>query len=380
MFIEIRQAGFTNKGAELMIRAIVEKVDQFCPNARYTMVPNRNSAPFEKRMKCGFYQGTQYWKYGFQWGKIFDFFPRDLRSRYGLVLDREVSVVLDAAGFRYGDQFRSGNCVELAHSCKRWKKHGVKIILLPQALGPFDRRKTKNAIKEVADCADLIFARENESYENITNVVGERPNIKLAPDFTNLLEGIVPEWHDEKKHQFCIVPNYRMMDKTCKKVSEAYLLFLIKTAAYLIQNKIKPFFLIHEGSDDYELAKRVNQEVGDVLEIIQESDPLKIKGALGSCIATIGSRYHGLVSALSQGVPCLATSWTHKYKLLLDDYGFSDGMITLPCSDEDLYQKLDVIINSKSRKEIASTIKNKSIHLKRKTENMWKTVQPVLLK
>jgi hypothetical protein len=63
--------------------------------------------------------------------------PAGIREQYGVVLDKEVNVVLDAAGFAYSDQWGPDLSEELARSSKRWKKQGSKVILLPQAFGPF---------------------------------------------------------------------------------------------------------------------------------------------------------------------------------------------------------------------------------------------------
>ncbi len=42
---------------------------------------------------------------------------------------------------------------------------------------------------------------------------------------------------------------------------------------------------------------------------------------IGKTACVVGSRYHALVAALSQGIPCMALSWSHKYRELLKPFG-----------------------------------------------------------
>jgi len=378
--IEIRKAGFLNKGAELMLYSVLEKMKAAYPDAKFAMEPYRVSAPYEKRALLGFYQKPRLFKMGIQFGQLFNLVPGIIKDTLGIVTDKDVDIVIDAAGFLYSDQWDVRSSLELSDSCKRWKKNGTKVILLPQAFGPFKNPNIRKAIKVVLNNADLVFAREKVSYDYLVDVAGERPNLKMAPDFTNLIEGVLPDKFNTQTNRFCLVPNYRMIDKTPKEQSEAYLPFMINCAKYLVKKNVKPFILVHEGADDLMLAEKINKAVGDILPIIKETNPLKIKGILGACEGTLGSRFHGLVSALSQGVPALATSWSHKYQMLYDDYGFSEGLLDVTSSEQELHAKLDLLINEASKARIKQTLAQNSASLKEQSKAMWDDVFAALNK
>lgn len=364
-----------------MLHAILQKVKEEFPSAKFVMAPGayNSSAPYAKRAELGLFQKAWLWHHGFQLGDLAGLVPKKIREMYGVHLDREVDVVLDAAGFAYSDQFGARNSLELAKSCKRWKKNKACVILLPQAIGPFSSSKIKDAIRTVADHADLIFLRERISYDHLVSVAGERPNIRMAPDFTNLIKGELPVNFDANNNRFCLVPNYRMIDMTPKEQSEAYLPFLIKCTNYLLEKDLKPFIMVHEGTKDSILAEKIRNAVGGCIQIVKESHPLKIKGILGACEGTISGRFHGLVSALSQGVPSLGTGWSHKYRMLFEDYGFSEGLIHVTMDEEELRQKIDLISFSQ-KKLIKDKILSKSNEQKELSSEMWADVFKFLKK
>ncbi|MCQ4286511.1 polysaccharide pyruvyl transferase family protein [Pseudomonas stutzeri] len=377
MIIEIRKAGFVNKGAELMLHATLQKLKARYPDATYVMAPTPKKAeqPFRKLVQLGFYPKAWLWRYGIQWGTLANFAPRPLREMYGVVLDKEVDVVIDAAGFAYSDQWGESPCAELAQSTKRWKKKGTRVILLPQALGPFESEKNQAAMKTVVENVDLIFPRERVSYEHLTRLVGEQAKIKQSPDFTNLVSGVLPQGFDVEQNRFCIVPNCRMLDKTDQKTREAYLPFLITCTRYLLKKNAKPFVLVHEGKDDQQLAEQLSAAVGGI-PIVQESGALEIKGILGACSGTLGSRFHGLVSALSQGVPALATGWSHKYQMLFEDYGFPDGLVEVTTNQAEIERKIDLVTDDAER--IRALIQARTDQLKQQSERMWQEVFAVI--
>jgi len=375
MYVEIRKAGFVNKGAALMLHAALQQVRKNLPAAKVVMEPGRAKSPYPyfNRASLGLYQKAWLWRKGIPFGDLAALVPAGIREQYGIVLDKDINVVLDAAGFAYSDQWGPDLSEELARSSKRWKKQGSKVILLPQAFGPFRDPRSREAVKAFVDNCDLIFAREQISYDYLTEIVGERDNIKIAPDFTNLITGPVPDYFDPEIHQICLVPNCRMLDKTDDSVAKGYAPFLERAAKALVERGAKPFLLIHEGEGDARLAEQVSKAVGG-LPILRETDPLAIKGILGACRGTLGSRFHGLVSALSQGVPSLATGWSHKYQMLFADYGFSEGVLDINLSDEELNRALDNLTDPLQMQALSARLNAHSAELKTRTQAMWNEV------
>jgi colanic acid/amylovoran biosynthesis protein len=169
-----------------------------------------------------------------------------------------------------------------------------------------------------------------------------------------------------------------MIDMTSQEQSRAYIPFMVSCAKYLLEKKSNPFILIHEGHKDMHLAQKIAKGAGGEIPIIKEDHPLNIKGILGSCQGSIGSRFHGLVSALSQGVPSLATGWSHKYKMLFKDYDFEDGLLDVTIDEKDIRKKIELIIDPDNRQKVQSVIIAKSNELKQQSENMWSKVFEIL--
>src|SRR5690606_22797023 len=53
-----------------------------------------------------------------------------------------------------------------------------------------------------------------------------------------------------------------------------------------------------------------------------------IKGAIANCDLVIGSRFHALIAALSQGIPAAALGWSHKYAELLQSFGLQRFVVS----------------------------------------------------
>ena len=378
MLIEIRGTGFVNKGAELMLRSIISNLRKNIPEAIIAVPSSTAGYHSIHRAELGLLQKIWLQRYRVQWGNFGGLIPKCLRQMYGIVIDSEVDVVLDASGFTYSDQWGIESTLATVKEMKKWKKQGTKVIFMPQAFGPFTDENIKLAFKSLVEQADLMFARDRVSYDYITQLVGDRENVTIAPDFTNLMQGQLPENFDKLANRFCVIPNYRMIDKTSSEQSKAYLSFLITCVKYLLNQGKKPFILIHEGDNDLWIGQEIVKAVGQDVDIVRETNAIRIKGIIGVSEGVISSRFHGLVSALSQGIPALATGWSHKYEMLFQDYFFPEGIFDVNSSSVQIQNKIDLIISDTSKKQIQEKIISACKIQKKASTEMWGTIYKII--
>lgn len=380
MLIEIEGVGFDNKGSELMIQAIIQKISSVFPNSFFVMRPKKNS-PYLKRAQLQAYQKIEIQLYGIRWGSfIGNYLPSRLKKYYGLVAENEIDVVIDASGYSYSDKWGISYTRTAARKYKRMKKYGSKIILLPQAFGPFNDPSFKKYLTTIKNNTDYIFAREDISYNYIIKEIGESDHIFIAPDFTNLVKPSVNERFKDKVNRICIIPNYRMIDKSKGEAGSSYIPFMKSLLHELKERGEDPFILIHEGEADVRLAKQLVKNLEFDVDIVIEDNSLIIKGIISKSKGVISSRFHGLVSALSTAVPSLATGWSHKYQLLFNEYEFDGGMLQVDMPISELKKKLDYLTESDSNQQIRHLLNKKSNEIKIKTENMWVKVINIIKK
>ena len=397
MFYEVQGVEFVNKGAELMLYGIVQHFQENDNRAIVAANLERRYRNKQGRAKVGLQYVT--WvdnrlpNSGLIINGLASLLPAPVRRNLQLVLNQEIDVLLDASGFSYTDQWGAGYAQRMAAKLSRLKAEGKKIILLPQAFGPFDDAQVRAAFENILLNSDLVFARDRVSYDYVRQFDAAGDKLNLAPDFTNLVSGRVPDYFAQQtqdlasnKHRVCIIPNVRMLDKTEAKVREQYLVFLENCIQCLFDLKLNPFIMVHQTGKDYEIALNLQSKFSDragyptdnPLSVIAETDPLAIKGIIGQCFLVISSRFHGIVSSLSQGVPCLATGWSHKYQMLFEDYGCSQLLINPLFTPAEIKTKIEQVATEPNRTEIVNTIKTAALEQKQLSQKMWQQVHQTI--
>ena len=382
MFYEVQGVEFVNKGAELMLRAIVQHLQAVDGQARVAADLSRRYRNAEGRAKANLeyltWVNNRLPKSGTIVNGLAGLLPKTTRRNLQLVLNQEIEVLLDASGFSYTDQWGAPYARSMADKLSRLKAEGKKIILLPQAFGPFTDPGVRSAFAVILENSDLVFARDRVSYDYVAEFTGTEGKLNLAPDFTNLVKGRVPANFTPQEKSVCIIPNVRMLDKTTPEVGEKYLTFIANCIQCLFDLDLQPFIMVHQTGKDYEIALDLQQQFGERLKVIAETDPLAIKGIIGQCYAVISSRFHGIVSSLSQGIPCLATGWSHKYQMLFADYRCPQLLMNPLFEPEEIKAKIALVTTEPSRTEIAATIQQAAQEQKELSKSMWEQVHQVI--
>lgn len=361
-----------------MLYAILEEIEKRHPGA--TVVINDNFAG------PGLYKVKTSLRRIIPLRLLMGDYPRVLLSRLKLphlmftkfYPARNVDIILDASGFRIGDQWiKSREYLDnMAFYYKTMKKRGTKIIFLPQAFGPFETENAKKSIQIVLDYADLLAAREHESEKYLLQAGADAGKVVRFPDFTNTISGIFPEKYQSVKGGICIIPNRMMLSQTGIK-SRDYHDKMTSVIQHLASNDNTIFFLNHEGNKDLEICRELNRRFDNRFPIINGLGVKEIKGVIGSSYLVVSSRYHGVASSLNQGVPCLATSWSHKYRLLFHDFHIDGHIIEPDEVPETTNEKIDYLLDPDTHARTRNHLAERAGELERVTRHMWDQVWQV---
>ena len=368
-----------NKGAELMLYAIVQEIERTCPDAE-VYVPI-----------YAIRQGIDYVKTSINlkskpWAKFALICSRyhvlGILRRLGLscptIEDTRIvkgaDYFIDASGFAFTDQWNPQS-----YMVRRWKRilkgyhdSGTKIVFLPQAFGPINKTNTKLIVGYLDKYADLVMPREKVSLQYLRQFGMNADKIKMFTDFTSLVTGYFPSQYEHLRNAVCVIPNMRMVDRGIISLDK-YLHALSIIIDLCQKNGHEVYLLNHEGKDDEKLAYICRDKLKKEVEVVTGLNALEVKGLIASSYLCISSRFHGVASALNSCVPCLATSWSHKYAELYKDYGMKDCVLAL--DDETMcLSKVTLYLEDEKNQAIRKNLQSVLPAIQQETQEMWKQV------
>lgn len=281
---------------------------------------------------------------------------------------------LDASGFAFSDQFHNTvNSVLLWEELlSGYRRQGTRVVFLPQAFGPFEKPISQRLVQVVLRNSDLVFARDRQSLAHVLGVDGSCCDVRLAPDFTSLVEGVIPAEYAHLRNAVCVIPNSQMINKGVLDY-ERYV-GILSTLVQASQSMGKRVYMLnHEGRRDEALMDRMRSALPPDVLLLSGLNALEVKGLISTSYLCISSRFHGVASALNCCVPCLATSWSHKYQELFADYGQTDCVLSLNNDGEmraRVLKLLDADVNAGVRQDLSVIVPS----LQEQARKMWDLV------
>lgn len=372
MIIEVAGTSTRNKGAELMLSAIREHY--VLAGVDVQIAVRGGFGEFDSRAEYGLRTVLPTGRWG-RWRLAGAVMPHAFRKSIGVVAEAEVDAVLDASGFAFGDQLGVERSKGFAADVLRWKRQGKKVVLLPQAFGPFEMSSVRDAFRPVVELADLIYARDMVSFSWLEKLGGSADRLRCAPDFTNLVESkAVGESRSEYIGRSCLVPNYQMIVKGRVAEKSAYVRFLAACFSSMQREGLAPFVLLHDTNVDWRLVAPLEEEVGEKLDILEESDPHILKSLLGASSLVVASRFHALVGALSQAVPAIGAGWSHKYEMLFESYGCEENLFSCEASKETIDEAVARLASQIKRPQMVAGLRCSSMRQRAEVLAMWREV------
>lgn len=381
MNIEIEGVGFRNKGAELMLRAIVDRVRGW-GEMRIAVRSSRGTEA--QRSELDLYRRADFARFGALAAPIRRALPTSVRRHMRVMIPEEVDAILDASGFRYSDRWGKETSKVLDGRTRAARRLGAKYVLMPQAFGPFQDPVGRQAFQRACENIELIFARDQDSFDHVRELIGDDTRLHLAPDFTPGLPPVWPDvtpmWRGDHRGVVAVVPNARMLDKTSVDVARRYVEFLTAVIRDVHEHAYAPVIILHSNDDgDLQLGNEIAAASRLPVLVVSEPNAQVLKGLIARCDLMVGSRFHGLMNALSQGVPAVGTSWSHKYQRLFESYDSTDLLVDL---DADLSSALAMVgrlLDDRERETIRQRLEQANLRLGHQIEDMWRKVYHCLL-
>lgn len=379
MRILLHGAGTNNKGAELMLYAVLQEIERSHPNAKVYL--HKSSLPQGRNyilsnVDIKLFLSPFYW---FLFNRLrINQLLKKLHINKVFVPNppsRHIDYFFDLSGLLFSDQrnLTSDRISILSETLRKYHNDGMRIVYLPQAFGPIDKKNTKQAIGVLSKYSSLVFSRERKSYEYLCDSgLMDMSKVKVSTDFTSLVHGVSPERYSHLKNAVCIIPNRHMIDRGGLSFQE-YAEVLKTFISIAQENGQKVFILNHEGDEEESFIRSIMTKLGIEVELVSGLNALETKGIISESYLVISARYHGVASALNSGVPCLATSWNHKYAFLFKDYGINDGIL----SQTDLKAakgKIEEYLNPETNYSIRAQLKQIVPDINRAVNNMWGSI------
>lgn len=247
------------------------------------------------------------------------------KKSYTAMIDISGYALFAAKNLRFAKIFLDN--INVAH------RNGISIFVLPQSFGPFDFKEEADEmntmIRENMVYPQRIYAREMDGYLALIEKYNLQ-NVQKAVDIVLQNGGIdkanvfkfdqTAKLSDIEKGSVAVIPNMRNFDYSDKEVTLNVYIDFVKA---LLQAGRKVYLLRH-ADEDIIVCKWIKENFCDnekVVWIKNDLNCLEYEEMVQKFDFLVASRFHSIVHAYKQGIPCIVMGWAVKYHELTGLFG-----------------------------------------------------------
>lgn len=249
-----------------------------------------------------------------------------------LRLVNQIDAVFDISGFALGNQWSVWSHTSYLDMIQFARNNGIPFYILPQSFGPFDYgtkeadfRKTKERMRDLLRYPRLIFAREAGGVEALRSI-SIFENVRQSPDlvlqnrgidygsiYTRIPEINIPVFSGKKR--VAVIPNKQCFNFEGKEE----LLALYRAVIQKLHALGYETVIMRHSREDDEVCKEIyvqTKDLGTVSVLSEEFNSFVFKKVIEQFDFAICSRYHSIVHAYKNNVPCIILGWADKYRAI----------------------------------------------------------------
>ena len=321
-----------NKGAQAMTLIAVNEIRNRFPNHKIYVLSEMDLArPAKEREKYAF-DFTGWYPVKFAKGQRNPVIKAVCKVRNAKeyaeaeAIYKNCEAMIDVSGYALGSNWSTRNNNRYLDHLEFAQAFDIPVYLMPQSFGPFDFGTEHPGVD--ARCRKLlpgckaILAREQEGYEALVNTYG-LSNVRLTPDLVLNNKGIdlanvfkkIPEIElpEILPDSIAVVPNGRNLSVG----SDKGVLELYCTAIACGLKQGKTVYIMHHSTVDADLCTQLKAQFADEANVIlleQEFSCLEFNELVQKFDYLLASRFHSIVHAYKNGIPCVILGWAKKYE------------------------------------------------------------------
>ena len=246
---------------------------------------------------------------------------------------RNTDLFVDVSGYALGSNWSAKVCNDYLDAIEYALAYGIPVYLLPQSFGPFDYQdEAGKAIDErtrrLFPKIKHIFAREQEGYDALISRYG-LTNVTLTHDMVlaSTIEDYSPALREKPvfelpaipEHSMGLIPNVRVGDNGA---NDPLTVYIAAVQAGLAQGL--HVYITYHSSQDRELCGAIKAAFADEEKVVlldRDHSCMEFNELVKKFRFLAASRFHSIVHALKNGVPCVALGWATKYMDLMKLFG-----------------------------------------------------------